>query len=129
MKRVYYYLFYKFYKMSEAAPSRWWSDWKASLALIVLKIWFIVSILIYYKIFLNPNADIIGSEISWIFLVIIISLIDYFTFHHRDQWKEIVAMFDQLPKKQNRIGSWIVLGVVLFVIANLIFSFYLYYQI
>lgn len=54
-----------------------------------------------------------------------IAIPNYFIFHHRDQWKKIVHDFDKLPKQRNRIGSVIVLLVVVAVIANLIFSFYL----
>jgi purine-cytosine permease-like protein len=125
---MYHYLFYKLYRYYEKGPSVWWSDWKASLSLIVLEIWLIASILIYYKIFLNPSADIIGSEGSWILLVIIIALIDYFAFHHRDQWKQIVIEFDNLPKRTNRIGGLVVFGFALLIIVNFILSFYLYYQ-
>lgn len=129
MKRAYYYLFYKFYKMSEAAPSRWWSEWKASLAIDVLAGLFIYSLLVYYKVFINRNTHI-GGKIETIMAIGILTIMSsYFIFHHRDQWKEIVAEFDQLPKKKNRIGGWIVFSIVLFVIANLIFSFYLMSQI
>jgi hypothetical protein len=129
MKQAYYYLFYKFYRMSEAAPSRWWSEWKASLALDALIGFFIFSLLIYYKVLINPYTHIGGKTETIIVMGILILIPNYFIFHHGDYWKVIVAEFDQLPKKKNRIGSWIVFGVVLFVIANLIFSFYLMSQI
>lgn len=128
MKRAYYYLFYKFYRMSEAAPSRWWSEWKASLALDTLIFFFIFSLLIYYAVFINPHTNIGGEIETIVVLGILILVPNYFVFHHRDQWKDIVAEFDKLPKRTNSIGSWIVFGVVLFVITNLIFAFYLYYQ-
>lgn len=48
---------------------------------------------------------------------------------HTDIWKEYVIEFDQLSKKKNRIGGWIVFGVVLLVVMNLIFSFYLMSQV
>jgi uncharacterized protein YjeT (DUF2065 family) len=129
IKRAYYYLFYKFYKMSEAAPSKWWSEWKASLALDTLIAFFVFSLITYFEILINPNIDIGGSKKTIIAMGIMILIPNYFIFHHRDQWKEIVAEFDQLPKRTNRIGSWIVFGIVLLVIGNLIFSFYLMSQI
>lgn len=129
MKRAYYYLFYKLFKMSEAAPSRWWSEWKASLALDVVIGFFLFSLLIYYKVLINPYTHIGGKTETIIVLGILILIPNYFIFHYRDQWKEIVAEFDQLPKKKNRIGGWIVFGVVLLILANLIFSFYLMSQI
>ncbi len=129
MKRAYYYLFYKFYRMSEAAPSRWLSDWKAGIAIIVLEIWICVSLISYFSVITKRATELtISSPIVFLPLIFIIAL-NYFAFVYTDIWKEYVAEFDQLPKKKNRIGSWIVFGVVLFVIANLIFSFYLMSQI
>jgi len=129
LKRAYCYLFYKLYKMSEAAPSRWLSHWKASLAIMVLEIWLIAAILIYYKLFLNGDADIIGSNLIWVVMVLGIGLIDYYIFHNHDQWKNYIKEFDQLPKETSRRwGMWLWIIVAL-IIANFIFSFYLYYQI
>src|SRR5690606_5124596 len=102
--------------------------WKASFTLGILEIWLVVSLAIYYKLFINSDADVVGSEITWLLPLIALVLFDYFVFHHRDQWKGIVAEFDRLPKEKNRIGGWIVFGVVLLIIANFIFSLYLYYQ-
>lgn len=129
IKRAYYYLFYKFYRMSEAAPSRWWSEWKASLALDMVIFFFVFSLLIYYAVFINPYTNVGGETDTIVILGILILVPNYFVFHHRDQWKEIVADFDQLPKRTNQIGSWIVFGVVMLVIANLVFAFYLMSQV
>jgi uncharacterized membrane protein YukC len=123
IKRAYYYLFYKFYKMSEAAPSRWMSDWKAGIVIIALEIFLLYSLVNYYNVFVDKFFDFgKGSVIS---TVLIVCLLNYLLFVHTDKWKDYVKEFDQLPKKKNRIGSWIVFGIVLFVVANLIFSFYL----
>ncbi|MGN7758995.1 hypothetical protein ACTJIV_16100 [Chryseobacterium sp. 22532] len=124
IKQGYYYLFYRLYKMSEAAPSKWLSDWKASMALGVLEIWFVISILIYYKVFSNSSVDILGTNIFWFLMVIILMIIDYFVFHHKNQWKNIVANFDQLSSKKNRIYSIIAWAVILLVVINMIFSYY-----
>ena len=127
MKKAYYYLFYKFYRMSEAAPSRWLSDWKAGICIIALELWSVYSLVNYYNIFINRCFALNKTYV--IITVLIICSINYFAFVHTDVWKEYVKEFDQLPKKKNRIGSWVVFGVVLFVIVNLIFSFYLMSQI
>ncbi|MCL8537392.1 hypothetical protein M9991_11025 [Chryseobacterium gallinarum] len=124
IKQGYYYLFYRLYKMSEVAPSKWLSDWKASMALGVLEIWFVISILIYYKVFINSSVDIIGTKFVWILMVTILIIIDYFVFHHQDRWRKIINDFDQLSSKKNRIYSIIAWGVILFIIINTIFSFY-----
>ncbi|MBO6185169.1 MAG: hypothetical protein J6O88_10885 [Chryseobacterium sp.] len=125
MKKAYYYLFYKLYKNYERGPSVWMSDWKASFSLDVLIYFLVMFLFIYYNIFINRYANLSKSNIEVYILVISVSLLNYFIFHHRNQWKKIIVEFDQLPKKKNILGSWVVFGVVLFIVANLIFSFYL----
>lgn len=129
IKRAYYYLFYKFYKMSEAAPSRWMSDWKAGLVIIVLELFLIASIANYYTVFIDrtlPLAEL--SNLSICIWVLIIVIPNYFAFVNTNVWKDYVREFDQLPKSVNRKGTLIVLGITLFVAANFIFSFYLYFR-
>lgn len=132
IKQGYYYLFYKLYKSieytSEELGGKFMIAFKASIAMIVLEIWFSVTLLIYYNIFINPGADIIGTEIQWILMVLLLVLIDYILLHSKNQWKDIVFEFDKMPNKKNKMGSWIVFGVILLVTINFIFSFYLYYQ-
>nr|WP_294860811.1 hypothetical protein [uncultured Fluviicola sp.] len=128
LNKIYPYLFYKLYRWYENRSFAWLSDWKASFVIIVLEIWIIVSFLIYYKLFFNPEADIIGKEIIWGGMVLALSLIDYLVFHTRNQWKNYVKEFDRLSTRTNRIGGWIVFGVITLITVNFIFSFYLYYQ-
>lgn len=127
VKKGYYYLFYKLYKFSEAAPSKWLSDWKASLTIDILILFVFSSILNYYKTFINPTSQI--GEGNLLFIVItIISVLNYFIFHHQNQWKEFVQEFDKLPKQKNKIGSWLILSFVIIIITNFLLSFYLFYQ-
>lgn len=123
--KAYYYLFYKFYKMSEAAPSRWLSDWKAGVVILALEAWLLVSFIVYYKVFINRYFHLEVTHPVVIVPGTLIFLVNYFLFVHRDTWKDYVKEFDRLPKRSNQIGSWIVFGIVLLVIANVIFSFYL----
>lgn len=127
MKKAYYYLFYKLYRFSEAVPSRWLSDWKASLAIDVLILFVFSSTLNYYKVFLNPTSHL-GEGNLLLVAIIIISVFNYFIFQHRDQWKEFVHEFDKLSEQKNKIGSWVTFCIVLVIVFNFIFSFYLYYQ-
>jgi uncharacterized membrane protein YwzB len=130
IKKVYYYFFHKFYKFSEAAPSRWLSDWKAMFSLLVLEIWILLSVMVYYKVFtkkdLIPDNRLTMVSIT---VVIALSLIKYFAFEHRDRWKEYVEEFSKWPTKKNKTGTLVVWLIVLLIIANLIFSFYLMSQI
>ena len=129
LKKIYPYIFYKLYKFSEGAPSKWWSDWKASISLLALELWLVISCYIYYDLLTEkglPSDNIIilyGSII-----VGLLVLIKYLMFYRHDRWKSYVAEFDKWPKGQNKIGSILVGILVIIVIVNLIFSFYLLSQ-
>lgn len=131
-KKMYHYFFYKIYKSieytSELSGGKFLSAFKASLVMITLEIWILLSLGIYYTIITKIKIELsISMPIIYIPLIIIIS-IDYFIFHNKNQWKNIILKFDKLTKKRNIIGGWIVCGVVVLIITNLIFSFYLFYQ-
>lgn len=131
-EKMYHYFFYKIYKSieytSELSGGKFLSAFKTSLVMITLEIWILLSLGIYYTIITKIKIELsISMPIIYIPLIIIIS-IDYFIFHNKNQWKNIILKFDKLPKKRNIIGGWIVCGVVVLIITNLIFSFYLFYQ-
>ena len=129
IKKVYYYLFYKLYKLNENDIFPWVREWKAGLFLDVLIIFILFSGFIYYTIYVNPYVEVPNIYIIAGLYIFGVGIPNYFIFHHADRYKEIIEDFDKLPKQKNRIGSWIVGAVVLIVIANLIFSFYLMSQI
>lgn len=129
MKKAYYYLFYKLYKHYEKGPSVWMSDWKASFSLDVLIYFIVTSLFIYYKVIFNRYIHLSENNMEAFLLVITVVLANYFIFHSQNQSKRIIADFDQLPKNKDQTGGWIVFCFVLFVIVNLVFSFYLMSQI
>lgn len=130
IKKSYYYFFYKLYKFWEyVSVPKFWSDWKASLILDCLIYFIVSSAFIYYKVFFNPYLHLSEGYNDVFILVIPVVIFNYLVFHHRDQWRSIIVEFDKIPKKKNLIGSWIVFSIVLLVILNLIYSFYLMSQI
>ncbi|MGJ1438719.1 hypothetical protein [Sphingobacterium siyangense] len=130
LKRAYYYLFYSFYRFWEKTSClKFLSDWKSVVCIGTLEIWFILSLGIYYTVITKDVTDL-SFKMPIVFVpFLIIVLTKYFVFVHTDVWKDYVKEFDKLPKEQNRKGSWIVFAIVVFVISNLIFSFYLMSQI
>ena len=124
IKRAYYYLFYKLYKWYEKAPVVWWSDWKAVVSIVALEVWVITSGFIYYKILFNRHIHLSDSQWDLIICALLIIIPNYLIFIHTDKWRDYIREFDQLPKRTNKIGGWIVFGVILLIIANLIFAFY-----
>ncbi len=130
MKRAYYYLFYKIYKFSEAAPSRWWSDWKAYFVINILIGIILLSIGGYYTVITKKDMLPVTNPSMFVTIIFIaISVFNYFIFFSRDQWKKYVKEFDHLEKRKNKIGSLIIGSVILLIIANLVFMFYLMSQI
>lgn len=118
-------MFYKLYKHYESSSAPWWSDWKAVTSVGILQIWLLLSLGNYYSLIINNNSELsFTMPIVYIPLTIIF-IFNYFSFIHNDIWKGYNKEFDQLSKKKNKIGGWIVFGVIVLIIANLIFSFYL----
>lgn len=126
IKKSYYYLFYKLYRFSEAAPSKWWSEWKALLVINVLTYFTLLSVGGYYTVITKKDLFLDGSEKSIIISIVsAVTLINYFVFNYNEKWRGNVHEFDKWPKKKNRNGS-IAVGLAIFlVLANLIFMFYL----
>lgn len=119
--KAYQYLFYKLYKSIEYTSfPKFWSDWKALIALLGIEMWTGGSFVFYYQAITGKSVNDMIFLLMGMFLV----LTNWYLFEHKDKWKGIVKEFDQLPKKQNKKGSFIVLLVVLASIANVVFSVY-----
>lgn len=129
IKKGYYYLFYKFYKFGEASPSIFPSDFTAAFAISSLEMLFLGSLEFYSTNFWGRNGDLKLASFHVIIPVASVVLINYFAFINNTKWKKYVRDFDKLPAKKNTIGTWIVIGVIAFVLVNLAFSIHLMNQI
>lgn len=125
--KLYYYLFYKLYKFWETAPARFWSEWKASLSIVILQIWFVASLFVYYKVFVNNYYQF--NKNLFILLGITLFVINYYTFHYNDKWKNKVEEFNKLPKNKNFFGGIIVWSIIAIIICIILLSFYLMSQV
>ena len=125
---AYYYLFYKFYKFWEyvSIPS-FWSDWKAGISLMVIEIWMAITIINYYSIFVNRYFHLQKGQA--IAIGLFFALVNFLIFERNKNWKLYIDDFDKLPKRKNYVGSWMVFFLIIFILSNLIFSFYLMFQI
>jgi len=124
IKRAYYFAFYIIYLHAKRSSTIFSHEFIASLYIIILEISLLISFTNYYNLILDTNAGIVRNEIL-IMIVLFLAFIDYLIFHKNDKWKSIVKEFDNLPKKQIEITKWKVYSVVIFVILNFIFSYYL----
>jgi uncharacterized protein YjeT (DUF2065 family) len=124
IKKMYHYFYYKLYKFSEAAPSRWLSDWKAELVLDVLILLITFPLVVYYTLYTGNIINFKNEKLIAALYFILVGGSNFLIFHSKNQWKSIVTEFDKLPKKKNRLGGIVVGAVILFIIVNLILSVY-----
>lgn len=129
IKRGYYYLFYKFYKFGEASPSIFPSDFTATFAILSLELLFFISLKFYYIEFIDQSDEFELVSFQTFFALGFVVLVNYYAFIDKPRWKKYVNEFDQWPQRKNILGTWIVLGIVVFVICSLAFSFYMMGQI
>jgi len=131
VKRAYYYFFYKIYKSieytSEIGGGKFWTDFKAGVVVSALEVWLILALINYYKIFINKFYDL--NKIFFFSIGSTIIIINIIAFVFSDKWKEYNEEFDQLSKEKNIKGGLVVWTIIVFIILNLIFSFYLMSQI
>ncbi|WP_142685414.1 hypothetical protein [Chitinophaga polysaccharea] len=125
LKNGYRYFFYKMYRFAENAPSRWWSEWKAMLSVIVLEIMLLMTLEGYFSIIFKHDIVPGYDNLVTITQAVVITLFNYFFFLHKDKWKLYVKELDKQSRRQQFIGGLVVWSLVFLIFANLIFMFYL----
>ncbi|WP_124019594.1 hypothetical protein [Flavobacterium sp. HTF] len=129
IKKSYYYFFYKIYRSIEYSSGlsggKFLTSFKASAVMITLEIWLLISLSAYYSIYKKTFIELsISMPIAYIPLIIVIAF-NYLTIEYKDNWKKYNIEFANYSKNKNQIGGWIVFGIILLIISNLIYSFYL----
>ncbi|MCQ4142603.1 hypothetical protein [Chryseobacterium sp. EO14] len=130
-KRYYHYFYYKMYRSIEYTSNElggsFLTDLKTGIAVGALEFWLIISFLNYYNIYIDRDVNF--SKNVYIIIGLFLALIKYLMFVRTDEWKRYFEKFDALPREVNKKGGWIVFGITVFIILNLILSFYLMMQI
>jgi hypothetical protein len=122
MKSAYNYLFYKLYKFWNHVSGDSWSDFKALLILGGIEAVLFLECAIWWAVI---TRSILNFNKYWLIAVaLLITIINYFTFLHQGNYKKMIREFDKLPIRINKLGSWIVFGLLLLVIVSLFFAFY-----
>jgi hypothetical protein len=113
------------YRLAENAPSRWWSEWKATLSLSVLEIMLLMSLEGYFSIIFKN--DIVPGDDNFVTITqaVVIGIFNYYFFLHKDKWKMYVKELDKQSRRQQFIGGLVVWSLVFLILANLILMFYL----
>lgn len=124
LKKSYYYVFYKFYKITKESPSIFPSDFGASVIISLLELWSLLSLKIYYKYF---NRDDITTFLSFQVLIPVIAIIvvNNVLFLDSNSYKKYFAEFDKYSKEKNLKGSKIVGAIIILALVNFGFSLYL----
>lgn len=128
-KQAYSYLFYQLYKFWELfSVPKFWSDWKAELSIDVLEIFIGLSAIAYYSAITKDFVDFGDGKVVILIYFFAIATPNYFFFHHKEHWRDVISKFDKLPTITNKRGGVIVCCIIFIIIINLIFSFYLLSQ-
>ena len=124
MLKAYQYFFYKTYKSikSNSIPNLW-SQWRAIAFMIILEIFLINSIVVYFHYFTGIEKDVTGGGIqpSSLIMLFLLAGFNYYTFDHKNKWKNIVKKYDSLPKRKVDIGGILVALITLAIIASYFF--------
>lgn len=119
IRKMYEYTYYKFYKLVCIDNSQR-AYWKTSSLLFLFFVIFLIILNLYSEIFMEKS--IFSATYEYLILMGIFYVVDHYTFHSKNQWKEIVKRYDAWPRKKNLIGGLIVWGIVLIVIAIFILA-------
>jgi hypothetical protein len=128
IKRLYYYLFYKIYKVTLTGKIKSLASWYAVLLIMAFEFWLLLALYNYYSILFNVHTQFQFMSAKVMVPFISIIAINYFVFDSTDKWKDFVQEFDQWPPEKNKQGSFFVIALLVLIMANLIFSFYLMSQ-
>lgn len=129
IKKAYYYFFYKFYKFGEWSPSTLPSNYTAAVAIGVLEVFFWLALKFYYIEFVDPNSPFQLLALQTLIPLATIITVNCTAFLYTEGWKKYVSEFDQWPRSKNIIGTWVVTGIVAFIIANVIVAIHIMAQI
>ncbi|WP_419868725.1 hypothetical protein [Chryseobacterium sp. CT-SW4] len=133
IKKYYHYFYYKWYKLIEYTSRElggaFLTDFKATIAMMALEIWIMISIYAYYSVITKQNLHLsLKNPLVYIPFSIIV-LLKWRNFTNKNQWENYHKAFDELPKDVNKKGDWIVFGISVFIFFNFIFSIYLMMQV
>jgi hypothetical protein len=125
---MYYYLFYKFYKITVTGAFPSLGKFYAEIFIMTLELFLLLSLFAFYNVFIDRYAKLELISVKTIVTNLVI-LIGNFRFFSGDEWWDIVAEFDKWPPQKNKKGSFIVALLVLGIAASFILSFYFLFQV
>jgi hypothetical protein len=133
MKKAYYYFFYKIYRSieftSKLSGAPFLTFFKAGLVMITLEVWVLLTIGSYYSVY-TKKAKELSIAMPGVYIPLLVILVfNYYTLDYKETWRKYNFEFSRLSRQKDIIGGWIVSGIIIFIIANLIIALYLMNQI
>lgn len=124
----YKFLFYRLYNWFENSPIVWMSEWKASYCVFLLQVFPILTFLFLIKFLIINDLDIASTKENWILGGAILMGYNYYIYHYKDRWRNIVKSMSSLSRKQYRNRSILVLIYICAVLGAFIFTFSLLFR-
>jgi hypothetical protein len=131
IKQLYGYFFYILYRMwlridkGFGATGPFPTKMKALICMFGVEVWLVFAVALYCGYFFNIHPHIAFFSFIGLAPFIVLLIMKWFIFEKADRWKNYVNEFDSWPPKRNRVGTWIVILLILFIILNFIYSLYL----
>ena len=124
--KTYQYLYYKIYNFLKLTElDGFWMEWRAYCLMISINIFALFSILNYFTVITKVYIKFPDNKIWICIFSLVLSLVNYRLLLSKNRWKEIIKEFDKLPRKTNDKGTLVSWIIIIFIIVNLIFSFFL----
>lgn len=124
IRKIYSHIYYLFYRLGEIGNSVFSYSLVANVCILVLELWLSISILNYLDILFN--IKLFKSKYTIYILIalfITILLADIYYASYKTSNQIMLREVRENPRKKRDLG--IAVFIVLSIIANLIFSFYL----
>lgn len=122
--KFYAHLFYRLSQWAKSIADDGLHEWKALLAICVMECYLVLNIPFIAEVLLH-RPILTGNQ--WIMaLPLAIGLVgaNYLALIHNGRWKRYESEFKSYSGRTNLIGSLIILGAMVVVLASLIVTFY-----
>jgi hypothetical protein len=125
MKKVYYLLFYKLYRLFKFLSEDGWADWKVVIVIQTLQLFVLAIVFLQIELITKSNVLPNGNPKIWaIPLAIALAIFNYYIFLHQKAWKIYENEFKKYSKQKNRVINLIVFCIVFGILSMLIFTYY-----
>lgn len=124
IKKAYYYLYYKLYRLAVSISDDAINEWKPLVTILILEVLLIAEIFIWYSAATKKIFVLSNPLTSFLPVVAIIGTANYIFFLHKSRWRDYVDEFKSYDKKKKSFGGLIVFLVIALIVASVVLAFY-----